>query len=586
MIFDLCVKCLISNAKIKELFYSYTVLRYLSFMSVRLKHILIVLLAVSIYSCKSPYEDLSHLRVFRYNEDGNITSLDPVYARNQANIWATSQIFNGLVQLDTLLNVESAIAHAWEISDDGLLYTFYLRNDVFFHDDLVFPDGTGRKVVAEDFVYSLNRIVDPALNSPGTWVMNAVDRLSDGSLALFAPSDTVFQIRLIEPFPPMLGLLCMQYCSVVPREAVEEYRQEFRSRPVGSGPFYFQYWKEGVKLVLRKNHNYFEFDGEERLPYLDAISISFIIDRQTAFLEFIKGNLDILTRIDASYKDELLTPSGELQDKYKNRFYKLTGSFLNTEYLGILMDDENGRQITALKQAKVRQAINYGFDRERMLQYLRNNIGTPAHAGFVPVGMPGFYENSGGYTYDPEKARRLLAEAGFEGGEGLPPVELATTSQYLDISQYIQHELARIGIKMQINVMPPATLRELMAKGEAGFFRGSWIADYPDAENYLALFYSPNHAPQGPNYTRFSHPGFDRLYEKSRLVVNDSIRFKYYHQMDSIIIAEAPVVPLYYDQSIRFLPHRVKGMQTNPLNHMLLKRVKMENGKRKMETEE
>jgi oligopeptide transport system substrate-binding protein len=553
-------------------------------MPLRFKDILIVVVVVLMFSCKSPFEDLSHLSVFRYNEDGNITSLDPIYARNQANIWPTSQIFNSLVELDTLLDVKPAIARKWDISDNGLQYTFYLRNDVFFHNDPVFPDGKGRRVVAEDFIYSLNRLVDPTLNSPGTWVMNAVDRLSDGSLAVFAPSDTVFQIRLSEPFPPMMGLLCMQYCSVVPREAVEEYGQDFRSRPVGTGPFHFQYWKEGVKLVLLKNHNYFEFDGENHLPYLDAISISFIIDRQTAFLEFIKGNLDILTRIDASYKDELLTPSGELQEKYKDRFYKLTGSFLNTEYLGILMNDESGRQIPAMKQAKVRRAINHGFDRARMLQYLRNNIGTPAHAGFVPVGMPGFYENTGGFRYDPDKARRLLAEAGFEGGEGLPPIELATTSQYLDISQYIQHELARIGIRMQINVMPPATLRELMAKGEAGFFRGSWIADYPDAENYLALFYSPNHTPAGPNYTRFTHAGFDRLYEKSRLEVNDSIRYSYYHQMDSIIISEAPVVPLYYDQSMRFLPHYVKGMQTNPLNHMLLKRVRMEDWERRSET--
>jgi len=475
-----------------------------------------------------------------------------------------------------MLNVVPSIAHTWDISDDGLLYTFYLRTDVFFHDDPVFEEGRGRRVTAGDFVHSLNRLVDPALNSPGSWVMNAVERLPNGNLDVFAPNDTVLQIRLSEPFPPMLGLLCMQYCSVVPREATEKYGQEFRSRPVGTGPFHFKYWKEGVKLVMLKNQNYFEFDGENRLPYLDAISISFIIDRQTAFLEFVKGNLDILTRIDASYKDELLTPTGELQEKYQDRFYKLTGPFLNTEYLGILMNDESGRQIPEMKQAKVRRAINHGFDRARMLQYLRNNIGTPAHAGFVPVGMPGFYENTGGFTYDPDKARRLLAEAGFEGGQGLPPIELATTSQYLDISQYIQHELARIGIRMQINVMPPATLRELMAKGEAGFFRGSWIADYPDAENYLALFYSPNHTPAGPNYTRFTNSTFDRLYETSRSVVNDSLRFIYYHKMDSIIIAEAPVVPLYYDQSMRFLPHYVKGMQTNPLNHMLLKRVRIE----------
>ncbi|TVQ12266.1 MAG: ABC transporter substrate-binding protein [Bacteroidetes bacterium] len=540
-------------------------------------YFLVFLLFAFTFSCKGPYEDYSHLSLFRYNEDGSITSLDPVYARNQANIWATSQIFNGLVQLDTLLIVKPAIAHSWDISDDGTVYTFYLRNDVYFHDDESFEDFKGRRVVAEDFIFSFARLTDPTLNSPGSWVMNPVARRNDGTLDIEALSDTVLQIRLKEPFPPMAGLLCMQYCSVVPREAVEARGQDFRKSPVGTGPFHFQYWKEGVKLVFRKNEKYFEFDGSDRLPYLDAVAITFIQDRQTAFLEFIKGNLDILTRIDASYKDELLTPHGELQEKHQERFYKRTGPFLNTEYLGILVDNNAPNSLSALQKRKVRQAINYGFDREKMLKYLRNNLGTPAHAGFVPVGMPGFDKNEGGFTYQPDKARRLLAEAGFPNGEGLPAIELSTTSLYMDIGQYIQHELARIGIRMQINVMPPATLREMMAKADAPFFRGSWIADYPDAENYLALFYSKNHTPAGPNYTRFTSHEFDRLYEKSSSVVDDSLRFEYYRKLDRIIIEEAPVVPLFYDQSVRFLPHYVQGLETNPLNHMLLKRVRIEN---------
>ena len=525
-------------------------------------------------SCKSAFEEMPELTVFRYNEDGNITSLDPIYARNQANIWAISQVFNSLLQLDTTLKVVPSIAHSWDISDDGTLYTFYLRRDVFFHDHPAFEQGKGRQVVAEDFVYSFSRLVDPTLNSPGSWVMNAVDRQKDGALAVEAVSDTVLEIRLKEPFPPMTGLLCMEYCSVVPREVVEKYGQEFRQNPVGTGPFYYKYWKDGVKLILRKNPRYFEYDEKgQPLPYLDAIAISFIQDRQTAFLEFVKGNLDILTRVDASYKDELLTPEGELQPKYQDRFYALTGNFLNTEYLGILLDPEHG--LTEFQQSHVRRAINHGFDRERMIRYLRNNMGTPALAGFVPVGMPGFTQNMGGYVYDPDKARALLEEAGFPNGQGLPAIELSTTGQYMDIAQYIQHELARIGIDLRIDVMPAATLREIMAKGEAHFFRGSWIADYPDAENYLALFYSPNHTPQGPNYTKFTNEEFDRLYEASRSIVSDSLRLTYYKKMDSIIIAEAPVVPLYYDQSMRFLPHYVKNMPTNPLNHLLLKTVKM-----------
>jgi oligopeptide transport system substrate-binding protein len=536
--------------------------------------LLVFLIFFLLFSCARRQVTDDGMTVFRYNEAANITSLDPVYARNQANIWATSQLFNGLLQLDEDLNVQPSIARQYEISPDGLVYTFTLRDDVFFHHNACFENGKGRQVVAADFLYSFSRLADPRLNAPGSWVVNQVLRRPDGSLAMDAPSDSTLVISLQQPFPPFAGLLAMQYCAVVPHEAIAHYGQEFRNNPVGTGPFRFQFWKEGVKLVLRKNEHYFEFEGEERLPYLDAVSVSFIIDRQTAFLEFIKGNLDFLSSVDASYKDEILTPEGELQPKYHDRFKMVLEPFLNTEYLGIMVNEDNLPPGWPLKEAKVRQAINLGFDREKMIRFLRNNIGIAAHAGFVPVGMPGFPENEGGYHYNPDRARQLLAQAGFPGGQGLPQITLHTNQNYLDISQYIQHELSKIGIRMAIDVMPPATLREMMAKGEARLFRASWIADYPDAENYLALFYSQNHAPAGPNYTHFSDSSFDRLYEQSLSITNDSLRHALYRQMDKIVIEKAPVVFLFYDQSVRFVPKEMEGMSNNALNHLDLRRVR------------
>lgn len=527
-------------------------------------------------SCRGLPDQVEGETVFRYNEAVNITSLDPVYARNQANIWAVSQVFNGLVELDRDLSICPAVASSWDVSEDGLSYTFTLRGDVYFHDDDCFPGGVGRNVVASDFIYSFSRLLDPRLNAPGAWVMNPVNRLEDGRLDLSAPNDTTLIIKLKQAFPPFIGLLSMSYCAVVPVEAIEWYGQNFRENPVGTGPFRFQFWKEGVKLVLRKNESYFEFEGEQRLPYIDAVAISFIIDRQTAFLEFVKGNLDFLSGVDASYKDELLTPAGDLQPKYSDRFQKVSMPFLNTEYLGILVGEDQLPEDWPLRNKKIRQAINYGFDREKMMRFLRNNIGIPAHAGFVPVGMPGFSENRGGYTHDPERARRLLEEAGYPGGDGLPPISLLTNQAYLDIAQYIQFELSRVGFRVNIDVMPPATLREMMAKGEARFFRASWIADYPDAENYLALFYSKNHSPAGPNYTHFYDPVFDSLYEESLRVTDDNKRFSIYRQLDSIIVDQAPVVALFYDQSVRFVPKTVKNMGNNPLNHLDLRLVRIE----------
>ncbi|TVR38821.1 MAG: ABC transporter substrate-binding protein [Bacteroidia bacterium] len=526
-------------------------------------------------ACERAAEDVEGLTVLRYNEDQNITSLDPVFARNQANIWAVTQLFNGLVELDTALEIRPAIAHSWSVSDDGREYAFYLRDDVYFHDNACFPEGKGRRVVARDFVFSFSRLTDRSINSPGAWVMNQVARTGNNELHISAQNDTTLIIRLVEPFPPMLGLLSMQYCAVVPHEAITMYGRDFRRNPVGTGPFRFAYWKEGVKLVFRKNDHYFEFDGDQRLPYLDAVSITFIKDRQTAFLEFVKGNLELLTRVDPSYQDELLTPAGELQPGYREKLRMITMPFLNSEYLGMLLSDDRVAPDWPLRDQRVRQAINYGFDRQKMITFLRNNIGTPAYGGFVPVGMPGFTKNEGGYTYNPDKARQLLAEAGYPGGIGLPAIRLSTNQAYQDIAQYIQFELGRIGITIEIDVMPPATLREMMANAEAPFFRGSWIADYPDAENYLALFYSPNKSPAGPNYTHFEDETFDHFYEKARKQTNDSIRFALYHKMDSLIIDKAPKVFLYYDQSMRFVHNYVENMQNNALNHLVLKRVKI-----------
>jgi oligopeptide transport system substrate-binding protein len=417
-----------------------------------IRYMLLVIMVLLAGSCRRPDRDTEGMTVFRYNEPSNVTSLDPIYARNQANIWATAQLYNSLLQLDENLDVVPDLAHSWQVSDDGLVYTFSLRTDVYFHDNACFPQGEGRRVVAEDFVFSFSRLLDTRLNAPGAWVMNQVARTPDGGLDMHAPDDSTLVIRLQQPFPPFPGLLCMQYCSVVPREAVEKYGTDFRRNPVGTGPFRFQYWKEGVKLVYRKNDRYFEFENGQRLPFLDAVAINFIIDRQTAFLEFVKGNLDFLSSVDASYKDELLTPAGELQPRYRERFRKISMPFLNTEYLGFLVNEERLPADWPLLQRAVRQAINYGFDREKMVTFLRNNIGTPAHAGFVPVGMPGFYENAGGYTHDPDRARQLLAQAGYPNGEGLPVITLQTNQAYQDIAQYIQYELSRIGIRIQIDV--------------------------------------------------------------------------------------------------------------------------------------
>lgn len=535
----------------------------------KLRYTLIILLLLAIVTSCHRSDPAQGKMIFRYNEVSGIATLDPAFSKDQALNWATSQLFNGLVRLDEQLEVQPAIAHSWEVSNDGTLYTFHLRNDVTFHRSPLFhtPDST-RKVVASDFVYSLNRILDPDVASPGRWIFNEVD-----SNGFSAPNDSTFTIRLRQPFAPFLSLLSMPYCSVVPREVVEYYGTDFRRHPIGTGPFQMQLWKEGVKLVLRRNPHYFESDSlGHRLPYLDAVAVTFIVDKQTVFLEFIKGNIDFMNSLDASYKDEILTRTGQLKPKYQGRIVMESQPFLNTEYLGFMMDGPE----SPLLDRRIRQAINYGFDRRKMMKYLRNGIGTPGTYGFIPLGLPGADTSAHyGFEYDPVKAQQLLAEAGYPDGKGLPPIKLATTSSYLDLCRYIQQQLALIHIDIKIDVNPPAALREQMAQGKSGWFRGSWIADYPDAENYLSLFYTPNRAPNGPNYTHFSNKHFDRLYQRAKGETDPTIRTNLYRQMDSIVMQEAPVVVLYYDQILHFTHPEVTGVRSNAMNALDLRYVKV-----------
>lgn len=525
-------------------------------------------------SCKNHNSDNNGKTIFKYNESSGITSLDPAFAKDQANIWACNQLYNGLVQLDDQLNIKPCIAYEWEISDEGKTYTFTLRNDVLFNKDDCLKD-IPRKVTAYDFEYSFSRIVDKKIASPGAWILNYIKN-ENGKYAFKALNDTTFTLTLKQTFPPFLGLLSMQYCSVIPHEAVEKYGKDFRNHPVGTGPFYLKLWKEGVKLVMLKNENYFEFDGKKRLPYLDAVNITFIIDKQSVFLEFAKGNIDFMSGIDASYKDELLTINGKLNPNYENKFQLISQPYLNTEYLGFLMDSSAIEvRNNPIKLKAIRQAINYGFDRVKMMRYLRNNIGTPALYGMIPKGLPGFDTTMvKGFYYNPDKSRKLMAEAGFPNGKGLGEITLSTTASYLDLCKYIQNQLGEIGIKLKIDVNPPATLREMIAKSKVPFFRGSWIADYPDAENYLSLFTTNNFCPAGPNYTHFSNKEFDILYNKAQNEINDSLRYRYYSQMDQIIINEAPVVILYYDQVLRFAQKNIKDLGSNPMNLLTLKRVR------------
>jgi oligopeptide transport system substrate-binding protein len=514
----------------------------------------------------------SQKKIFHYNEATGIATLDPAFAKNQSIMWAVHQLYNTLVEVDENMNIAPCLAKSWEVNNDKTVFTFHLRNDVFFHDNIAFKNGKGRKLVAQDVVYSFKRISDAGTASSGAWIFNnRVDSIN----GFTAIDDTTLQVKLVRPFHPILGILSMQYCSIIPKEAVDYYGKEIRNHPCGTGPFQFVAWEEGQALILKRNEHYFEKDSTgKQLPFIDGIKVSFYDNKATEFLLFRQGQLDFINDIDASFKDEILTKKGDLKNEWKNKIVLSKHAYLNIEYLGILVDENNELvKKSPVKFKLIRQAINYGFNRQKMMLYLRNSIGLPAESGFIPAGLPSFNSKLvKGYNYDVAKARQLLQQAGYNAKNALP-VKLLTIPVYADLASFIARELEEINFKVQVEVVQKSLLLEQTAKSQALFFRGSWIADYPDAENYLSVFYSKNPAP--PNYTRYKNLTFDNLYEKALLEVNDTLRYKLYQQMDQLIMNDAPVVPLWYDEVVRLVQPNVKNFSPNALNLLELRTTKL-----------
>ena len=509
-----------------------------------------------------------------------ITSLDPAAAITFENIWPVNQLFNGLVQMDDQLNVIPCIAKKYTISEDGLSYTFNLRSDVYFQDNVCFENGRGRRVVAKDFVYSFNRLFDSKVSSAISLLTN-IDRSEKTEYKGFQSiNDSTLVIRLKEPFSAFISILTMKFFSVLPLEAIEYYKQDFRRNPVGTGPFAFKIWEEGTKLILIKNPNYFERDEKGfRLPYLDAVTISFVKDRETAFMELLNGKFDMLSGADAFNINEVLDKEGDLRDVYKSKFYLQKQNFLKTDYIGILIDEKiESVKTSPLRLKSIRKAINYAFDRDKLIKYLRNNIGYAANAGFIPKGMKSFDpEKVKGYNYNPDFARELLKEAGYPNGKGLPEITLHTTDNYKEQVEFIQSQLAECNIKLQISIEKSSVLRQAVNNCEYNFFKKSWVGDYADEENFMTLFYSKNFSPQGVNYFHYKNENFDAAFEKAQHETNEEKKIELYQQMDRMIVDDAPIIPLYYDQVIRLVNHKIKGLGNNSMNLLNLKTVTKQN---------
>ncbi len=528
---------------------------------------------------------------FVYNEAEGITTLDPAHMSYMGAIWVGAQLYNGLVEFDSALRVVPCLARSWSVDSTGRRWRFVVRTDVFFHEDRCFG-GVLRRLRAADVKFSFERICDARTRSPGLWVFwgklegveefhaaTAQGKKPPGGLrGLWVVDDSTLEIHLQRPFAPFLELLTVPYCWIVPEEAVRFYGEEFFRHPVGTGPFRLQEWQPDVRLVLRRNERYFKRDRHGvQLPYLESVVVRFLRDPKIAFWEFQQGRLDMISGLDPSIVPTVLTAEGKLRHEFA-RYQLLTAPAYAVEYYGIMLDTttEGGRTSPLARSRLLRQALNYAIDRERIIRNVLHGLAEPAHHGILPPGFPGFSPQVVGYRYDPQKAQQLLAAAGFPKGKGLPPLvlQLGANPRTLSVAEAVQQQLAEFGIRVELRQVNFPQHLAMVRQGQCMLWRTNWIADYPDPENFLALFYSPYRAPWGPNTTRFHSPVLDSLYERALTERVTERRFELYRSMEHSVIGEAPWVFLYYPRLVRLLQPTVTGMWLDGSDRLVLETVR------------
>ncbi|WP_422444420.1 ABC transporter substrate-binding protein [Thermoanaerobacterium sp. DL9XJH110] len=470
----------------------------------------------------------------------NPPKLDPVHATDTSSARIIYQIFETLVDYDKDGNVQPLLAESWEISDDKKTYTFKLRKGVHFHKTIEGGQPTangGREVKADDWVWTFNYILNPDTKSERAYFLDMIkgykdyqEKKTDHIAGISKVDDYTLKIELEYPFAPFLSVLAYNTFNVLPKEDVEKWKDQFNFHPVGTGPFKFEQWVQDDKVVLSKNENYWKKDASgNQLPYLDGLEFRVVTDLAMEWTEFGLGNFEQIEEVDDPYYQEA---------KAKEGFQE--GPTLGTYYYGFNLTKSPFKDNKAL-----RQAFNYALDRKTLIDLVRNGRVLPA-TGVLPPGMLG-YDSSiqPQYTFDPEKARQLLKEAGYPNGI---KVELVynTSEGHKRIAEAVQQQMKEIGIDMSLKNIDWGALLDATDRLEIPFFRMGWVADYPDPDNFLyVLLNSANIGPQG-NYSGFNNKEFDNLTNQARIETDPAKRAELYKKAEAIAREEAPWLFIYH----------------------------------------
>ena len=570
------------------------------------------LLALFVTACNEPTStdtvekrvakgDREYGGAFKINERDEFQSLFPYGIVDAVSHRIASQIYEGLVTLNAKdLSISPRIAESWEISDDGTEYTFHLKSGCYFHDDSCFPEGKGREIKASDFKYSFELLCTENINDSITNLMFArtfKDKVKganefyeaskngkpDFDLAgVTVVDDYTITITLDQPSASFIYILAYPAASVVAKEAVDKYGDMLI---VGSGPFAFADFYEEAdeltgepvdKLILVRNNNYHGVDTfGNQLPYLDSIVISFYNSQKRELALFQEKNLDMILGLPAESVRDIVEQQIAYFERKPPIFILERSADMSTQFYEFNLHNEvfsdagNGK--------KVRQAISYAIDRDKIIEKVLS--GEAYGPGIYGITPPSFkdYNNSSikGYSFDPDKARALLAEAGYPDGEDFPTIKLELNSggfRNTSVAFEIQKQLSSVlNINLELEIVPMSRLLEDRRNAKGDMFRRAWIADYPSPENFLLLLYGKNvpddiNEPSFLNSTRYINPAFDELYEKG--IAADSLRerYDYFAKAEQLAMNDAPVLILWYDEQYRLLQSNIHNFYINAMH--------------------
>jgi oligopeptide transport system substrate-binding protein len=556
--------------------------------------IFLLLAAVILFSCNTG-EDVNQENLtgrggivyggqFRFFSAEKVSDLFPLTVNDVYAQRVTSQVFQGLLRINpegTL--AEPSLASSYKVSEDAKTFTFEIRKGVFFQDNNCFSGGKGREVTAEDFKYSFEMACsnNPKMNQ-SSWLL--IDRIKgakdyfDGKAksvsGLRVKSTYEFEIELVEPFAGFDKVLTHSALVVFPKEAVDKYGEKIHVNPVGTGPFILkELTEQHVELV--RNGNYWEQDEfGNQLPYLASILIQFNGKKIDELMAFRNKEIDLVLEIPVDEIQNVLGTLIEAQEGKNVKHRVASVNSLNIEYVGFAHAN------SVFSDKRVRQAFNLAIDRNTIVDRDLNGDVIAVENGFVPF-MTGYpIKNVGGHMFDIARARMLLKEAGYADGKGFPVVDFyvnasETSPSYKMAEALVKSLRENLNITVLIKNVSYKEREEAIRSGKAAMWRGGWLADYPDPENFLSIFVSDAQSENISviNPFKYNSPEFDELFARAKRETNAEERMKLYAKCDQLIIDDAVVMPLFNKDFITMVNLKAKKFETNQMERLDFTRV-------------